>query len=120
LIEVDLLSGGMHTVAISEEGMVSLPAHRYVVGVKRAPDQYRFEAYPMPLQRRLPHIRVPLREPDTDVSLDLQAVFTQCYDNGGYGDFVDYQQKPPVTLTAEEAAWLDGLLIGKGLRRNTT
>jgi len=23
-----------------------------------------------------------------------------------------------VTLTAEEAAWLDGLLIGKGLRRN--
>ena len=73
----------------------------------------------MPLQRRLPHVRVPLREPDTDVSFDLQAVFTQCYDNGGYGDFVNYQQPPPVTLTAEEAAWLDGLLIGKGLRRST-
>jgi hypothetical protein len=119
LIEVDLLSGGLHTVAISEEGMASLPAHRYGVSVKRAPEQHRFEAYPIPLQRRLPHVRVPLREPDTDVSFDLQAVFTQCYDNGGYGDFVNYQQPPPVTLTAEEAAWLDGLLIGKGLRRST-
>lgn len=99
--------------------MASLPAHRYGVSVKRVPEQYRFEAYPIPLQRRLPHVRVPLREPDTDVSFDLQAVFTQCYDNGGYGDFVNYQQPPPVTLTAEEAAWLDGLLIGKGLRRST-
>jgi hypothetical protein len=117
LIEVDLLSGGLHTIAISEEGMASLPAHRYVVSVKRAPERYRFEAYPIPLQRRLPHIRVPLQEPDTDVSLNLQAVFTQCYDNGGYGDFVNYEQSPPVTLTAEEAAWLDGLLSGKGLRK---
>jgi len=118
LIEVDLLSGGLYTVAISEEGRASLPAHRYVVSVQRAPERYRFEAYPIPLQRRLPHIRVPLREPDPDVTLDLQAVFTQCYDNGGYADLMNYQQKPPVTLTAEEAAWLDGLLIGKGLRRN--
>ena len=37
LIEVDLLSGGLYTVAISEEGRASLPAHRYVVSVQRAP-----------------------------------------------------------------------------------
>jgi len=116
LIEIDLLEEGLHTVAISEEGKASLPPHRYLVSVNRAPDEYRFEAYPIPLQRRLPRIRVPLREPDPDVALDLQAVLTQCYDDGGYEDFVDYRQPPQVTLSPEQAAWVDGLLEGKGLR----
>jgi len=119
LIEIDLLSEGLHTVAISEEGMASLPPHRYLVSVKRAPERYRFEVYAIPLQRRLARVRVPLREPDADVTLDLQAVFTQCYDNGGYADFVDYQKPPPVALALEEAAWVDGLLQGKGLRKGS-
>ncbi|MFQ6102022.1 MAG: DUF4058 family protein [Anaerolineae bacterium] len=116
LIEIDLLAEGLHIVAISEEGKASLPLHRYLVSVNRAPDKYRFEVYPIPLQRRLPHFRVPLREPDPDVALDLQAVFMQCYDDGGYEDFVDYRQPPLVTLSPEEAAWVDGLLKRKGLR----
>ena len=119
LIEIDLLSKGLHTVAISEEGRASLPPHRYLASVKRAPERYRFEVYPVPLQRRLPRIRVPLREPDPDVALDLQAVFRRCYDNGGYADFVDYQPPPPVPLSPEEAAWVDGLLKGKELRHSS-
>ncbi len=112
LIEIDLLAEGLLTVAISEEGKASLPPHRYLVSVNRAPDKYRFEVYPIPLQRRLPRFRVPLREPDPDVPLDLQAVFTRCYDNGGYADFVDYRQPPPATtLSPEETAWVDGLLL---------
>jgi hypothetical protein len=54
------------------------------------------------------------------VALDLQAVFTQCYADGGYADFVDYQRPPAATLSPEEAAWVDGLLKGKGLRRSST
>ena len=119
LTEIDLLAEGLHTVAISEEGRASLPPHRYLVSVNRAPEKYRFEVYPIPLQRHLPRIRVPLREPDPDVALDLQAVFTRCYDNGGYADFVDYRQPPSVTLSPEEAAWVDGLLKGKGLRNSS-
>jgi len=116
LIEIDLLSEGLHTVAISEEGLASLPPHRYLISVKRAPEQYRFEVYPILLQRRLPRFRVPLREPDPDVTLDLQAVLTRCYDNGGYADFVDYRQPPPAPLSPEETAWVDDLLKGKELR----
>jgi len=119
LIEIDLLAEGMLTVAISEEGWHSLPPHRYLVSVNRAPEQYRFEVYPISLQRRLPRVRVPLREPDPDVALDLQAVFTRCYDNGGYADFVDYRQPPPGPLALEEAAWADGLLKGKELRNSS-
>jgi hypothetical protein len=117
LMEIDLLAQGLLTVAISEEGRASLPSHRYLVSVQRAPERYRFEVYPIPLQRSLPRVRVPLREPDPDVKLDLQAAFTRCYDNGGYADFVDYQQPPPVSLSPEEAAWVDGLLRGSGLRK---
>ena len=116
LVEIDLLAEGLLTVAISEEGWQSLPPHRYLVSVNRAPDEYSFEVYPIPLQRRLPRFRVPLREPDPDVNLDLQAVFTRCYDNGGYADFVDYRQPPPVTLSPEEEAWVDSLIEGKELR----
>jgi hypothetical protein len=115
LVEIDLLSEGLHTVAISEEAMASLKERRYLVSVNRAPERYQFELYPVPLQRRLPRIRVPLRESDPDVVLDLQAVFTRCYDNGGYEDFVDYHQPPPASLSSEETAWLESLL-GKSLK----
>jgi len=116
LIEIDLLSAGLLTVAISQEGLASLPPHRYLTSVQRAPDRYRFEVYPLPLQQRLPRVRIPLREPDPDVGLDLQAVFTQCYDNGGYADLIDYRRPPSAALSEAEAAWGDGLLKGKGLR----
>ena len=116
LVEIDLLAEGLYTVAIPEEGQDSLPPYRYLISVNRAPEQYHFEVYPIPLQRRLPHVRAPLREPDPDVRLDLQAVFAQCYDNGGYADFVDYRQPPQTVLSPEETAWVDGLLKGKELR----
>jgi hypothetical protein len=73
LVEIDLLSEGLHTVAISEEALASLKERRYLVR-------------------------------------DLQAVFTRCYDNGGYEDFVDYHRPPPVSLSSEEMAWLESLL----------
>lgn len=116
LIEIDLLSTGLPTVALPEEGYSRLPPHRYLVCVWRAPERYRYELYPIPLPSPLPRLRIPLREPDPDVELDLQAIFTQCYDNGGYDGLINYRQPPPVALSAEEAAWLDGLLKGKGLR----
>ena len=117
LIEIDLLSEGLLTVAITEEARTGLEAHRYLVCVNRKPERYQFELYPVPLQRRLPRVSVPLREPDPDVVLDLQAVFARCYDNGGYADFIDYRQPPPVSLSDEESAWMEDRLKEKALRQ---
>jgi hypothetical protein len=116
LVEIDLLSSGLHTVALSEEGRAGLPPHRYLICVRRGPERRRFEVYPIPLSRRLPRMRIPLKEPDPDVVLDVQAVLDRCYDNGGYADLIDYRRPPSAPLSPEEAAWVDGLLRGKGLR----
>jgi hypothetical protein len=112
LIEIDLLSEGLPTVALPEAARARLEPHRYLVSAVRKPDRYAFELYPVPLQRRLPRIGVPLRETHPDVALDLQAIFSQCYDNGGYADFLDYRQPPPVSLSAGESAWTEKLLRG--------
>jgi len=116
LVEIDLLSQGIHTIALSREARASLDDHRYIICVNRATDRYKFEVYPIPLPKRLPRFRIPLREPDPDVVLDLQEVFNRSYDNGGYADFVDYRQPPPVPLSEEETKWVDKLLKDKGLR----
>jgi len=116
LVEIDLLSSGLHSVAAPIEVCATLPPHRYLVSVWRGPELHHFELYPAPLQERLPRLRVPLRAPDPDVGLDLGGVLGLCYDNGGYADLIDYRQPPPVPLSAEETAWVDGLLQGKGLR----
>lgn len=115
LVEIDLLSTGLPTIAIPPAELLLLPPHRYLVSVRRGP-QLQGEAYPIPLPKRLPRLRVPLRAPDPDVILDLQAVFERCYDNGGYADLVDYSAPPPVELSDAEAAWLDEMLRNKGLR----
>ncbi len=115
LVEIDLLSAGLPTLAIPAAELLLLPPHRYLVSVRRGP-QLQGEAYPIPLQQRLPRLRVPLRAPDPDVVLDLQGAFERCYDNGSYADLVDYSASPPVALSDTEAAWLDEMLREKGLR----
>ncbi len=116
LVEIDLLSTGLHTVVLAEESRADLPPHRYLICVRRGPERHHFEAYPIPLSKRLPRMRIPLKEPDPDVVLDVQAVLDRCYDNGGYADLIDYHRPPSAPLSPEEAAWVDGLLRGKGLR----
>ncbi|MFQ6102510.1 MAG: DUF4058 family protein [Anaerolineae bacterium] len=117
LVEIDLLSIGQPTLALPPEALAGLPPHRYLINVRRARERDQAEVYPIALSQRLPQVGIPLRPPDPDVTLDLPVIFTQCYDNGGYGDLVDYRQPPPVLLTPEEAAWIDGLLRGRGLRQ---
>jgi hypothetical protein len=43
----------------------------------------RYEVWPIMLRQPLPRIAVPLRSDDADVGLDLQAIFSRCYDAGG-------------------------------------
>ena len=82
------------------------PNWRYVVSVNRAHQRHLVEIYAFAPKDRMPRCRIPLRPADADVVLDLPAVFTRCYNVGGYDLLIDYSQKPPIDLRQAEAEWL--------------
>lgn len=116
LVEIDLLGYGLDTV-LARNATVTKPADwRYKINISRPQRRNELELYAVPLRERLPRCRILLRPPDADVVLDLPAVFSHCYDVGGYDLLIDYSQPPAVPLRAEEAAWLEALLHEKGIR----
>ncbi len=91
VVEVDLVLQGEPTLAYPREG---LPAWDYAVTISRASAPDRYEIYATTLQKRLPRFRLPLAADDRDTVLDLQAIFSRCYDRGGFGGRIDYQIAP--------------------------
>jgi hypothetical protein len=112
LVEIDLLRAGEHAVACPPERL--LQPYHYLACINRAKDGWA--VYCIPLQRRLPRIGIPLRPPDPDIALDLQAVFDRCYESGSYGDFIDYQRPPTLPLAFSDAEWADLWLKARGKR----
>lgn len=88
----------------------------YQVCVRRGWELTAAAIYPVPLRERLPIIKIPLRETDADVLLDLQALLDECYRKGHYGDDLDYRTEPEPPLEAADAAWAAELLRGQGRR----
>lgn len=115
LVEIDLTRAGRRITAVPPERIP--PAHRttYQICVWRGWRPSKAEVYAAPLQHRLPSIRIPLRETDEDVPLDLQDLIEQAYRNGRYDD-LDYKMEPSPPLDVTDAAWADELLRSKGLR----
>ncbi|MCI0476256.1 MAG: DUF4058 family protein [Anaerolineales bacterium] len=116
LVEVDLLAYGLPTLAVVRGGHSVLPPYRYLVSVRRMPYRFLFETYPVRLEQKLPFIRVPLVAPDPDVTLDIQAVLNQTYDNGAYHRLLNYREPPRTTLSTDEVVWVDELLRAQNLR----
>jgi len=71
-------------------------------------------APPLKLKTVMPE-RVPLRSPDPDVVLDLQAAFTAVYDGLGYDLSVDYRHPPEVRLPDSAGAGAAERLRAAGL-----
>lgn len=116
LVEIDLLGYGYPTV-LARNTTITEPADwRYLITISRANRRKQLEFYAVPLRERLPRCRIPLRPPDPDVVLDLPAVFTRCYDVGGYDLLIDYHQPPDVPLSQAELDWLQKTLTNQTLR----
>ena len=113
LVEIDLLRGGSPMPA---EGR---PPCSYSVLVSRT--QHRLDAafWPISLRDRLPIIPVPVRQPDPDARLDLQAVLDRTYDDAGYADYI-YAGTPRPRLGKKNAEWARAFIgeprRGKGSR----
>jgi len=73
--------------------------------VSRWPERNRFRLYPRRLRGRLPRIKVPLAEPDPDVTLDVQAAFEEAYLQGRYMRRVRYHEPCEPQLDADDQHW---------------
>ncbi len=102
LVEIDLLRAGESVVRIPHERLEALPQRRYLVSVTRSYPT-RCELYGVSMQQRLPRISLPLACDDKDIPLDLQAVFTRCWNTGPYPELLHYGDPPPGDVTEEES-----------------
>jgi hypothetical protein len=114
LVEIDLLRAGPHVLQVPLAQYPQSYRTPYKVCVHRG-WKARAEIYRVPLRERLPAIRVPLRETDADIPLDLQALITQVYRHGRYDD-IDYAVPPVPPLGSDDDAWADELLRAAGKR----
>src|SRR5207302_3140622 len=74
LVEIDLVRTGKRPLPVSPESLPPSFRTTYHVWVRRGWQLIKAEIYRVPLRERLPVIRIPLRQTDTDVPLDLQAL----------------------------------------------
>jgi hypothetical protein len=105
IVEIDLLRRGRHVMSIPKWRAESQKPYDYLVCVNRWPRRHRFGLYPRRLRERLPRINLPLADPDSDVTLDLQTVLEQVYCNGRYMRRVRYDEPCVPSLPAEDQQW---------------
>jgi len=106
LVEIDLPRDGRRELSVPQYRIPLSHGTTYQVCVRRGWKLPDAEVYQARLQKRLPVIRIPLRETDHDVPLDLQALIDQCYRNGRCDD-INYRVPPIPSLDPEDAAWAD-------------
>ncbi len=102
-IEIDLLRGGPR-MPINE-----LPLCDYYFLVKRASERTRAGIWPIRLRDPLPPLAIPLRVPDPDARLDLQAVLHSVYDHAAYRHRI-YRGTPKPKLLADDAQWAEAMV----------
>ncbi len=117
LVEIDLIRGGQHVLAVDAEAFDRPAGADYLVCVARQQVGYanRREVYPCSMREPLPTIRVPLRAGDPDVPLALQPFIDRVYRTGRYWK-ADYRQKLKPPLRPEDAVWVDERLTAAGLK----
>ena len=98
LVEIDLLRGWL-PMPVEDR-----PPGDYSVLVSRAGRRPVAEFWPIRLRDRLPIVPIPLKAPDPDGRVDLQAILHQAYDRPAYEDFI-YEGTPEPPLSAEDAEW---------------
>jgi Protein of unknown function (DUF4058) len=114
LLEIDLLRGGEHTVAVPTPPGPELDWD-YIVCLHRA-GAPRVEFWDIDLCDSLPDISIPLTQEHSDLLFPLQSMFERIYDEGPFRREVDYTGEPTPRLKGPDAAWAAQLLQASGLR----
>jgi hypothetical protein len=116
LVEINLLRAGPPVTQVPFDYIPTNSRTAYHAIVHRSWAGKKYEVYPMPLRLPLPKIKIPLRQSDADVILDLQSLIDRVYRNGAYHVEIDYRRPPLPALEPDDQAWAEQLLTQAGRR----
>ena len=74
------------------------------------------ELYAFKLKDMIPVFTLPLLPEDANITLDLQSILHQVYDQGRYDLIIDYQQKVIPALSKTDELWVENILKKQGLK----
>ena len=106
LVEIDLLREGTWVLAAEKEIYPERFKTPYRICVVRSATSEDAEVYQASYRNPLPTIRIPLRTSDADVVLPLQTLVNQAYENGRYGNDLDYDSQPEPPLDKPDYEWV--------------
>lgn len=107
LVEIDLLRGGPRMPFAGK-----FPECAYYAMVSRIAERPEADIWPIRLRDPLPTLPIPLRAPDPDVRIDLQAVLHRVYDAARYVNYI-YEGAPYPALSATDADWARLVVLGQ-------
>jgi hypothetical protein len=116
LVEIDLLRAGERVQVLPVRTIKPKKRPAYVGCVRRGWQPGLAEIFPIPLRRALPSIKIPLREQEAEIRLELQPLIDQAYRKGRYADSLDYHEPADPPLEGADADWADELLKAAGKR----
>lgn len=116
LVEVDLLRSGRRDLVMPVRQVPRKARSAYAAWVRRGWKPDEIEIFPIHLRRPVQKIKVPLRESDSEIFLDLQPLLEHAYRKGRYTDTIDYRRPPTPPLDDDDAKWADELLKAAGKR----
>lgn len=99
-IEIDLLRAGPRMP------VHDLPFCEYYALVSRASQRPTADVWPIRLADRLPKIPVPLKESDSDATLDLRLALDRAFEAGGYAGYI-YSGEPDPALSPDQQQWAE-------------
>lgn len=106
LVEIDLLRQGAWVMATSEDLYPSELRRPYRICVTRRESFNESEVYRASFRSPLPEVRIPLRHNEADIRLPLQSLLNLSYENGRYGNALDYSVPPEIALEADDQVWI--------------
>ncbi|MBC8135731.1 MAG: DUF4058 family protein [Fibrella sp.] len=118
LLEIDLLRGRAHAVAVGREAVLSQTQYDCLISLRRAGNERksRFAVWALSVRDVLPTITVPLLPGWANVPLDLKAVWNDTYQEGRWERTINYRHTSEPPLSPADTIWADALLREKGLR----
>jgi len=106
LVEIDLHRTGQR-LPLAEPQPAGFDYYALVCRAAKMPNA---EIWPFTVRDPIPVIPIPLGPNEADVPLDLRPCLEWAYQQGKYGEEVDYTQPPDPPLAPADAVWAKSLL----------